>query len=118
MKNWVLILIISGCFAACKTPHLADASGKDTHSQTMEETMITVEGEALNAKEGAMVKHYYIEGLSSWPADVYGKIVEVTGKLKLVEHKEEDLRSANGEWSQGMVGTQHILVDAKYKLVE
>lgn len=118
MKHWMLLLILCGCFAACKVAQSADGSGEVTNARAMEGKLITVQGEALNAKAGAMVNEYYVEGLSSWPAEFYGKKVEVTGRVKLIEHKQEDLRSANGEWSQGMVGTQHILVGAKYRLVE
>jgi hypothetical protein len=84
----------------------------------MEGKTITVRGQALNSKAGAMAGAYYVDGLSSWPDDAYEKTVEVTGKLKVVEHNAEDLRNENGEWSQGMVGKQLILLEPKWTIVK
>lgn len=84
---------------------------------------ITVFGIAENAKAGAVVltdqkQTYYVDQLDSWPDAFHGKKVKVTGYLRSVEHKAEDLKNEKGEWVQGMVGTQNIIDDAKWELAQ
>jgi hypothetical protein len=47
--------------------------------------MVTLHGQALNAKAGAVVRTeretVYVEGLEAWPADLVGKLVDVSGTL-------------------------------------
>jgi hypothetical protein len=114
MKAWFLGLLICCCLLGCKE---AQPAAVTTNPEGMEGKTITIRGKALNGKAGAMAGEYYVDGLSNWPDDAYGRMVEVTGKLKVVEHKEESLRNENGEWSQGMVGKQQVLMEPKWKVV-
>ena len=82
---------------------------------------IVITGIALNAKAGAVVssdqKSYYIYDLSSWPDSVYNKNVEVKGLYVVVNHRQEDLKDEDGDWSQGMRKDQHIIKNATWKLI-
>lgn len=118
MKTWLFTLLVLGCLSGCKEAQSSAASNVTSNPDEMNGKTITIQGKALNAKAGAMAGDYYVDGLQSWPEDVYDKLVEVTGTLKLVEHKAEDLQSPNGEWSQGMVGTQSIILKPKWKVVQ
>jgi hypothetical protein len=116
MKTWLFSLLICCCLLGCKEAQ--PSASTPLNPDEMNGKRITIQGKALNSKAGAVAGDYFVDGLQSWPEDVYDKMVEVTGELKVVEHKEEDLRSPNGEWSQGMVGKQYILTKPKWRLVE
>jgi hypothetical protein len=118
MKNWLSILLVCCCLMGCKESQPSTTKPLTENPKAMEGKSITVEGKALNAKAGAMVGSYYVEGLTSWPEEAYDKTVEVTGTLKTIDHKAEDLVNEKGEYSQGMVGTQYILTNPKWKVVK
>lgn len=117
MKAWLPPLLISACLAGCKEPRPA-ASRPATHVEHMEGKVITIQGKALNSKAGAMAGDYFVDGLHGWPEEVQGKMVEVTGKLRSMEHREEDLYDEEGAVRQGMVGTQQVLLRPKWHVVE
>ena len=80
--------------------------------------MATVTGKAGNAKLGAVVVcddgTYYIDRLDEWPADLDGKVVEVTGALEVVDHPPQDPALP----STAMEGEQRILKNARWSRVE
>jgi hypothetical protein len=87
---------------------------------------ITVEGKAIEDKEGALVLveesgknfkkgMYFIDGLLEWSDKVYGKKVRATGRLILEKHEEV---KGDSVWIQHLVGTKATLKKAKWVLVE
>lgn len=104
-------LAVALLITCCKGPSTSE-NGKDMAGKS-----ITVRDTAYNTKSGAAVGRYRLEGLHSWPDSVQGKLVEATGRLKTVEHREEDLYTPDGLVKQGMVGTEYILLDPEWKLV-
>jgi hypothetical protein len=117
MKVWLYIGILCCLFWGCKGTKWVTVEDMNTNPESMNGKMFTLHGKALNAKAGAMVEDFYIEGMQSWPDSVYNKTVEVTGKVKIVEHKEEELRAPDGSYSQGMVGNQYILTKPKWRVI-
>jgi hypothetical protein len=118
MKIWLFSFLMVLGLTGCKDSQSSRTGTVTTNPDEMEGKTITIQGKAENSKAGAMAGKYYVDDLHSWPEEVHGKTVEVTGRLKLVEHKEEDLYDKEGNVSQGMVGTQHILLNPKWKVVE
>jgi len=119
MKNLIKIILplLLLCYVfSCKTV----SSNTETKNPV---EVITITGTAENAKWGAIVvtkdsKTYYVNELDEWDDELYKKTVKVTGVLKKIEHKAEDLKNEKGEWSQGMIGTQLILENAKWELAQ
>jgi len=117
MKAWHLsLLVIFCCLLGCKEAQSSRIEA--TTNPDMEGKTITIQGKALNSKAGAVAGSYFVEGLTHWPDDAYNRMVEVTGKLKLVEHAEEDLYTPEGLVKQGMVGTQYILTKPRWHVLE
>lgn len=80
----------------------------------------SVTGTSYNTKSGAALitdtqEVYYLDGMTSWPDADLEKRFTVSGRLKVIEHKEEDLTNEKGEYVQGMVGKQKIIVKPKWK---
>ena len=117
MKTWLLSVLFCCSLMACKESQSSAHSTLTSNPDIMENKIITIQGKAENSKAGAMAGKYFLEGLQSWPDSAHGKTVEVTGKLKLVEHREEDLHTVDGLVNQGMVGTQYILQKPKWRVV-
>jgi hypothetical protein len=120
MYRLLLVALLLGCALGCKEAQ--PASDQNTNSDKMATNAITVVGLAGNAKLGAHLATetdaYYIDGLAAWPAELVDQRVSVTGIVKTVEHRAEDLTNDKGEISQGMVGTQKIITHATWHKVE
>ena len=76
---------------------------------------VTFRGTAWSAAAGATVAvagadvPIYIDGLDSWPADLEGKTVQVSGTLRL---RERDVPPADeGEWPSHGLDTDTFVVD-------
>lgn len=122
MKNALCLTILICGLISCKDTQASDSKQVKTDAIEMATTTISVTGIAGNAKLGAHLSTdtagYYVDGLQEWPADLLDQRVTVVGSLKTVEHNKEDLYNAKGEVSQGMVGTQSILMNATWKRAE
>jgi hypothetical protein len=87
----------------------------------MDEHNETIEGKAEDAKACAVVvldsgDAIYIEGVDSWPSDILGKRVIVTGVLKRKKLILDPVTGADGGISQGAWGKQTVLEGASWKL--
>lgn len=83
---------------------------------------VTVRGIARDAKGGAVLlpantDPIYIEGLSSWPDEVLGKEVSVTGVLREKKLIPDPYIASDGGISQGAIGTQMVLEKATWKRI-
>jgi hypothetical protein len=102
----------------------SNTTEKPAHVMALEEGMkVTVTGRALNAKAGAVIhaqdgQIYYIDELTHWSDTIYSKTLEVTGVLHIQTFTEDDLKDENGDWKQGMLGTQLTVMDARWRVVE
>jgi hypothetical protein len=81
---------------------------------------ITIIGVAQDDKDLAIVHtskgfNYQIDGLDEWEEKYYGKMVKVTGFLRIEEHKKKSTDSIK---YQERVGTWMILEKAKWTLVK
>jgi|GEM_PF-1532807 len=96
---------------------LSDCNYNFTNTQSMDTTII---GKAIDAKAGAIVMTsdesiYYVEGLSYWNKEVYGKKVKITGTLVV----EETQNSHNLKVvTQKIVGKKKIIKKSKYIVIE
>jgi hypothetical protein len=73
-----------------------------------------VVGVAHDAKGGAIVRDdegraFYLEHIDSWPPEVHGKRVKVSGKITTKQHLPEALNGAGGERSAGASGSQSVI---------
>ncbi len=85
------------------------------------ESNILIVGQAINMKAGAVVitkdsVFYFVDGLTSWDTQYYGKEVEVAGRV-IVESNQND-RDENGKLIQTMVGTKRIIKEPNFHLVQ
>lgn len=82
-------------------------------------TQVGIEGRAENAKGGAVLlvdgTPVYLENLASWPQNVHGKVVVVTGLLVSKKHLPSPTVSATGEVSQGAEGDQWVVEGATWR---
>jgi hypothetical protein len=81
---------------------------------------VTVRGVAHDAKGGAIVQTdegevYYVAGLDSWPADLRGVRVEVTGRPAHRKLIPDPVVSDSGEHSAGAFGDQDVLEAATWR---
>ena len=80
---------------------------------------MSVKGQALNAKAGAIVKThngiYYIAGLSEWPGEYHGKMIEVTGTYRYINHSK---KSTKKQQVTEIVGKQQFIDNAAYKIIK
>ncbi len=118
MKLGLAALLICSLLVGCQSIKPSATHPITNATTPMNGTTITIQGQALNSKAGAMAGKYFVDGLQAWTPEVHEKTVEVTGRLQLIEHKAEDLRAPDGSVSQGMVGTQYILRDPKWRVVD
>ncbi len=99
--------------------------GKKLQTLRLPENMgktVTVRGIARDAKGGAVLlpantDPIYIEGLSSWPDEVLGKEVSVTGVLREKKLIPDPYIASDGGISQGAIGTQMVLEKATWKRI-
>ena len=83
---------------------------------------VTIEGTARDAKGGAVLlttdgEPVYIGGLDSWPEELFGKPVVVSGRLVRRQYLPEATVDESGAWSQGTTGGQQlVLEEAAWKL--
>ena len=88
----------------------------------METKIITVEGIALNAKLGAIIKTekgevFFLQGIYEWPDNVYEKIVRVTGSISSEYHDPKNLVTEDGLHKTGMSGEKLNLQNAKWQVI-
>lgn len=83
---------------------------------------VTLTGTAQNAKGGAVLvdgdKVYYLAGVDSWPDEVHGKKVQVTGVTTRRQYLPEARQAKDGAWSQGAVGQQDVIDAPTWKLAK
>lgn len=108
----ILLFLTVILFQSCATQN----------SSNMKDQPVMINGIALNGKAGALVKSkdgevYYIDGLSSWSADLINKQVAVTGNLKIETISEDELKNEQGEWKPGISGKIKTLQNPKWKLL-
>ncbi len=90
-------------------------------SRASEGETLTITGVATNAALGAVVVDggaTYVGDLKSWPADIHGKQVSVTGKLSKRSMAPNPVPGPNGEQNHGAWGEQSLLIDATWELVK
>ncbi|NHJ05381.1 MAG: hypothetical protein EAX90_11190 [Candidatus Heimdallarchaeota archaeon] len=89
----------------------------DTISEKMFEKLITLKGKAVDSKAGACLKIkdeiVFIEDISSWEDELYGKELLITGILKLKKIIPDVVIEEDGAISQGAPGEQYILEKIK-----
>ena len=100
---------------------MAENVKSPNHLENMGKT-ITLRGVARDAKGYAVLvlptnEPIYIENLFSWPVEVLGKFVAVTGILRVKKLIPDPYFSPDGGISQGAMGKQTILENAKWELV-
>ena len=83
----------------------------------------TIIGKASNSKAGALVVadnggSAYIEGLSAWDEDTFGKQVRVTGILRLKKIAPDRQIDEWGAVSAGMEGMTKVIEGACWTLIE
>jgi hypothetical protein len=83
---------------------------------------VTVEGAARNAKGGAVVvaddgRVLYVAGLESWPAELDGRRVAVTGRVESRPGSPEPLVDDAGQHSAGASGPQTVIVDPTWRAI-
>jgi hypothetical protein len=86
----------------------------------MAEDTKTIEGKAEDAKACAVVvldsgDVVYIAGVDSWPSEILGRRVKVTGVLKRKKLIMDPVTGADGGISQGAWGKQTVLEGASWK---
>jgi hypothetical protein len=84
---------------------------------------VTIIGKAWNSKAGALVvadsgRSAYIEGLSGWDDDIFGKQVRVTGILRLKKITPDPQVDEWGAVSAGMEGMAKVIEGACWTLIE
>ena len=84
---------------------------------------VTIIGKAWNSKAGALVvadsgRSAYIEGLSGWDDDIFGKQVRVTGILRLKKIAPDPEVDEWGAISAGMEGVTKVIERACWTLIE
>lgn len=127
MKTIIFVIAaafaISSCIAGEPQEKLQDQFAAQLGKQ------ITVVGEAQSLKEGARIcgKNFciYIDGLDSWPSELYGKQVSVTGivierhDLPVYVPRRGDLPQAARAVRPGTdlrkAAHRYLLKDAKWK---
>ena len=78
-------------------------------------------GKAMNAKAGAVVvtknnMTYYIEGIDYWDSLVYGKMIKITGKMKLIKHKKRKKKKAEIHF-QEISNDYWIITPIKWEII-
>ena len=85
-------------------------------------TRVRISGVAQNAKGGAvlMVNNapWYLEKLDSWPTEVIGTLVGVSGKLVDKQYLPQGGKNAKGEWMQGAEGTQNVIEAPTWRVIQ
>jgi len=81
---------------------------------------VTLSGTARDAAMGAVVRTsqgtVYVLGVESWPDDVQGKTVTVTGTLQRRKLAPDPVVGADGGVSHGAAGSQVVVEDARWSL--
>lgn len=85
-------------------------------------TRVRVSGIAQNAKGGAVLvvndAPCYLEKLDSWPTEVIGKLVGVSGKLVDKQYLPQAGKNAKGEWMQGAEGSQNVIEAPAWRVIQ
>jgi hypothetical protein len=85
---------------------------------------VVIIGRADDEKDGAIVvanngkKVYYLDGVDSWPAKIYGKMVKVTGEKILIEELKEIPRKPGQPFPQQAIGIKKTILKPKWELVK
>ena len=79
---------------------------------------VTLDGTARDAKGGAVLLTddnipIYIEGLDSWPPDIDGSRISVSGILNKEKYIPDPYIGDDGGISQGAIGMQYVLTNFK-----
>ncbi|MFT7611772.1 MAG: hypothetical protein ACI9J3_000718 [Parvicellaceae bacterium] len=116
--TYISLMLVLSFAISCKSK-----SPTTSENTIVASSDITIVGIAENAKMGAIIlgedkNTYYIDRLDSWDDAYYKKKVKVSGKLKETKHKKEDLKNEKGEYAQGMIGSQLIILNAKWEFFE
>jgi hypothetical protein len=89
---------------------------------TVDGEVVTLRGTAFDAHAGAVLllddeSPVYVEGLSRWSPEEYGKRLEVTGTLRSVKLAPDPVVGEGGTRRHGMAGTQTVVVGATWRVV-
>ena len=89
----------------------------------MIDSSVTIIGKASNSKAGAVVVadsggSAYIEGLSAWDDDTFGKQVRVTGILRLKKIAPDPRVDEWRAISAGMEGLTKVIEGASWILID
>lgn len=105
-------------------PHLREPGKPKKEERSLSKvlnTRVRLSGLARDAKGGAVVlvdnSPLYLAGLESWPTELHGKPVAVSGKLVDREYLPQATRDAKGAISQGAEGSQLVLEAPTWKLL-
>jgi hypothetical protein len=78
-------------------------------------------GKAEDAKLGAVLvvsgEPLYVDGLGSWPDELRGQQIELSGTLQQRKLAPDPVVGPAGEQSAGMEGSAWVVMDPQYKLV-
>jgi hypothetical protein len=106
-------------------PHLREPGKPKKEQRSLSKllnTRVRLSGTARDAKGGAVLlidnSPLYLAGLGSWPSEVHGKLVAVSGKLVDREYLPQAKRDAKGAISQGAEGSQLVLEAPVWKLLQ
>lgn len=108
------------CLFAICIPALGCGATETPMSPVTEDSaLITLEGEAQNAKLGAIVLSdgqgpVYCRGLEHWPDAIVGRRVRVTGRLNVTDQFKAQV-SKDGAISQGTAGGDAFLLGCTYE---
>ena len=110
---------MEGSVALCH-PFGCDEPGPEPSYQA--QVIHNLVGIAQNAKGGAVLVVdgdgvYYLAGLASWPDEVHGKKVQVTGKTDQRQYIPEARQLPDGAWTQGAKGSQSVIDAPEWKVV-
>ncbi|MCO4761670.1 MAG: hypothetical protein KC502_09215 [Myxococcales bacterium] len=79
---------------------------------------VTVSGQADSSASGPILvagdETFLLTDLGSWPAEIVGKTVEVTGTVGSTSAGDDPLVNAAGEYSHGATGTSATLRGATW----
>jgi len=105
------LLLMAGC------GHGASGPAAET------EKPVTLTGYAADARAGAVITTdegdtIYVAGLATWPADLLGRRVEVTGLLTRKKPIPDPEVNENGEHTAGAYGLQDVMEKTKWKAAQ
>jgi hypothetical protein len=107
--------------APASQPAVARSAAAPAGAQPAAGAKTTVRGVARDAKGGAVVVTdggpVYVIGLESWPKELAGRKVEVTGVVRQKKHLPDPV-GPKREIAQGAWGDQRVIEGATWKAAE